>query len=78
MQAQYGTRQTGKRLATLKKYKKEPQDSFSTLTQTEHLAVLLSHTELAYSIVGLAMDVYAADFTGLVQSFSINFVYYLL
>jgi hypothetical protein len=32
MQAQYGTRQTGKRLATLKKYKKEPQDSFSTLT----------------------------------------------
>jgi hypothetical protein len=35
MQAQYGTRQTGKRLATLKKYqKKEPQDSFSTITQT--------------------------------------------
>ena len=27
-----------------------------------------SHTELAYSIVGLTMDVYAADFTGLVQS----------
>jgi hypothetical protein len=24
MQAQYGTRQTGKRLATLKKYRKEP------------------------------------------------------
>jgi hypothetical protein len=27
------------------------------------------HTELVYSIVGLTMDVYAADFTGLVQSF---------
>jgi hypothetical protein len=36
MQAQYGTRQTGKRLATLKKYKKEQQDSFSIITQTEH------------------------------------------
>jgi hypothetical protein len=41
MQAQYGTEQTGKRLATLKKYKKEQQDSLSTITQTEHLAVLL-------------------------------------
>jgi hypothetical protein len=41
MQAQYGTRQTGKRLATLKKCKNEQQDSFSTITQTEHLAVLL-------------------------------------
>jgi hypothetical protein len=30
-----------KRLATLKKYKKEQQDSFSTITQTEHLDVLL-------------------------------------
>jgi hypothetical protein len=38
MQAQNGTPQTGKRLATLKKYKKEQQDSFSTITQTEHLA----------------------------------------
>jgi hypothetical protein len=27
--------------ATLKKYKKEQQDSFSIITQTEHLAVLL-------------------------------------
>jgi hypothetical protein len=27
-----------------------------------------SHTELAYSIVGLTIYVYAADFTGLVQS----------
>jgi hypothetical protein len=35
------TGQTGKRLATLKKYKKEQQDSFSIITQTEHLAVLL-------------------------------------
>jgi hypothetical protein len=33
--------QTGKRLATLKKYKKEQQDSFSIITQTEHLAVLI-------------------------------------
>jgi hypothetical protein len=47
MQAQYGTRQTGKRLATLKKYKKEPHDSFSTITQTEHLASL--HTPLLVS-----------------------------
>ena len=36
-----GPHNTGKRLATLKKYKKEQQDSFSTITQTEHLAVLL-------------------------------------
>jgi hypothetical protein len=32
---------TGKRLATSKKYRKEQQDSFSIITQTEHLAVLL-------------------------------------
>jgi hypothetical protein len=31
-----------------------------------------SHTELAYSIVGLTMDVYAAYFTGLVQSFKLR------
>jgi hypothetical protein len=30
-----------KRLATLKKYSKEQQDSFSIITQTEHLTVLL-------------------------------------
>ena len=29
---EYGTRQTGKRLATLKKYKKEQHDSFSIIT----------------------------------------------
>jgi hypothetical protein len=31
MQAQYGTRQTGNRLATLKKYKKEQQDSIKAI-----------------------------------------------
>jgi hypothetical protein len=31
MQAQYGTRRTGKRLKTLKKYRKEQQDSFSII-----------------------------------------------
>ena len=31
-----------------------------------------SYTELAYSIVGLTMDVYAADFTDLVQSFKLR------
>jgi hypothetical protein len=31
-----------------------------------------SHSELAYTIVGLTMDVYAADFTGLVQSFKLR------
>jgi hypothetical protein len=31
-----------------------------------------NHTELADSIVGLTMDVFAADFTGLVPSFRLR------
>jgi hypothetical protein len=30
-----------KKIGNLEKVQKEPQDSFSTITQTEHLAVLL-------------------------------------
>jgi hypothetical protein len=46
-----------------------PMTAYSSVPSTTFVG---SHTELAYSIVGLIMDVYAADFTGLVQSFKLR------
>jgi hypothetical protein len=60
MQAQYGTRRTGKRLKTLKKYRKEQQDSFSIITEGLTARSFLIKAIFASSPAVVGLDILVA------------------